>query len=134
MSEVVGRLRERRVTRIDAPAAAAEGSRAAANETRARRRLSRLRRGEQAEILAMDDTLDAATARRLIDLGFAPGTHVEMVRAAPLGGPVILRVADYEIAIRRELARRVEVRPTPFGTSRGNEPGAPARTAGEETR
>ncbi|MFF8925938.1 ferrous iron transport protein A [Streptomyces longwoodensis] len=51
-------------------------------------------------------------ARRLADLGFTPGTLVEVVRRAPLRDPVVYRVKDYEVCLRREQAacvRTVEV-------------------------
>lgn len=54
---------------------------------------------------------DPATSRRLVDLGFAPGSRVEMLRRAPLADPIIFRVAGYDLAIRRIQARCVEVTP-----------------------
>jgi ferrous iron transport protein A len=53
-------------------------------------------------------------AARLADLGFTPGTHVRVVRRAPLRDPVLYRVKDYEVCLRRAQAacvRVVEVRP-----------------------
>jgi ferrous iron transport protein A len=49
----------------------------------------------------------AATARRLADLGFTPGTVVEVVRQAPLRDPVIYRLKDYEVCLRRSQAAYV---------------------------
>lgn len=57
------------------------------------------------------DEADQATSRRLIDLGFALGARVEMLRRAPLADPIIFRVAGYDLAIRRVQARCVEVTP-----------------------
>jgi ferrous iron transport protein A len=48
-----------------------------------------------------------STARRLADLGFTPGTEVEVVRRAPLRDPVIYRLRDYEVCLRRAQARCV---------------------------
>lgn len=48
-----------------------------------------------------------ATARRLGDLGFTPGTTVEVVRRAPLRDPVVYRVRDYDICLRRAQAALV---------------------------
>lgn len=45
-----------------------------------------------------------ATVRRLADLGFTAGTTVEVVRRAPLRDPVIYRVRDYDVCLRREQA------------------------------
>lgn len=54
-------------------------------------------------------TDDPATTRRLLDLGFVPGTPVEMVRRAPLRDPVVYRVAGYEIALRRAQAECIRI-------------------------
>lgn len=43
-------------------------------------------------------------ARRLYDLGFTPGTVVQVVRRAPLRDPVVYRVKDYEVCLRRAQA------------------------------
>lgn len=50
-------------------------------------------------------------ARRLCDLGFTAGSHIEVRRRAPFGGPVIVRVADYDVALRRGEALAVRISP-----------------------
>jgi ferrous iron transport protein A len=52
---------------------------------------------------------DSALARRLGDLGFTPGTEVQVLRRAPLGDPVVYRIRDYEICLRDQQAQVVEV-------------------------
>lgn len=52
---------------------------------------------------------DATLARRLCDLGFTPGTVVEVLRRAPLGDPAVYRLRDYEICLRERQARAVDV-------------------------
>lgn len=49
--------------------------------------------------------------RRLLAMGFVPGTPVEMVRAAPLGDPIELRARGYCLSLRRAEARLVDVIP-----------------------
>lgn len=56
---------------------------------------------------------DATTARRFFDLGFAPGAEVIAMRRAPMRGPVVVRVAGYEIALRREQAQCIKVAALP---------------------
>jgi ferrous iron transport protein A len=53
-----------------------------------------------------------AIARRLMELGLAPGTPVELVRLAPLGDPLELRVRRIHLSIRRSEARHIRVRAT----------------------
>lgn len=58
-------------------------------------------RVEPASARASSRAAREATARRLGELGFTPGTVVEVVRRAPLRDPVVYRVRDYEICLRR---------------------------------
>lgn len=71
--------------------------------------LSDLRAGMRAVISGFREDVDQATGRRLVDLGFMPGTSVTMVRKAPLRDPVVYRVADYEIALRKVQAKNILV-------------------------
>ncbi len=68
-----------------------------------------LRPGASARISGYAADLPASTCRRLFDLGFVPGTVVDVVRRAPAQDPVIYRVAECEMAIRRVLAQAVLV-------------------------
>lgn len=46
-----------------------------------------------------------APERRLLVLGFVPGTRVGMIRRAPFGGPVEVELRGYRICLRlRQLA------------------------------
>ena len=68
-------------------------------------RLADLPPGSRATIVAIAGETPAATARRLIDLGFTAGVTVEVVRRAPLRDPVVYRLRDYEICLRRAQAQ-----------------------------
>lgn len=52
-----------------------------------------------------------ALRRRLLEMGLLPGTRVELVRRAPLGDPLELRLRGYALSIRREEAAAIEVEP-----------------------
>ena len=67
-----------------------------------------LRRGDTAILDGID--LPADDARRLMELGFVPGTQITAGRSAPGGDPQVFRVDGSEIALRRETARRLMVR------------------------
>ncbi|MGI8456495.1 MAG: FeoA family protein [Propionibacteriaceae bacterium] len=71
--------------------------------------LADLAPGRSARIIDVSDEVDPATARRLVDLGFAPGAEVLVVRRAPLADPVVFRVAGFEMALRRKQARCIRV-------------------------
>ena len=65
--------------------------------------------GDRAIVAELAPTLDPLVARRLADLGFAPGTQIEVLRRAPLGDPVIYRICGYEIALRAAQTRFINV-------------------------
>jgi Fe2+ transport system protein FeoA len=46
---------------------------------------------------------------RLMEMGLLPGTTVEVVRLAPLGDPMDLRVRGFHLSIRRAEAAAVRV-------------------------
>jgi ferrous iron transport protein A len=43
----------------------------------------------------------AAPSRRLLVLGFVPGTRIGMIRRAPFGGPLEVELRGYRICLRR---------------------------------
>ena len=68
-------------------------------------RLSDLKPGDRCRITGWLDHLPD----RLLELGVLPGTLIEVVREAPLGDPIALRVKSSQLAIRREDAARIHV-------------------------
>lgn len=52
---------------------------------------------------------DAEAARRLMDLGLIRGTSVEVMRTAPLGDPIELRLRGYMLTLRRSEAEHITV-------------------------
>ncbi|WP_226913224.1 FeoA family protein [Gephyromycinifex aptenodytis] len=69
--------------------------------------LAALHVGQSATLLGFRDSMSTETTRRLFDLGFTPGAHIELLRRAPMGDPFIFRVADTEIALRRRQAESI---------------------------
>ena len=47
---------------------------------------------------------DSNIRQRLMDLGIIEGVEVEMIRRAPFGGPVQIRVLNTMLALRRQEA------------------------------
>jgi ferrous iron transport protein A len=66
-----------------------------------------LRRGDAAILDRIDLPVD--DARRLMELGFLPGTRVTAGLSAPGGDPRVFQVDGSEIALRRETAKRLQV-------------------------
>lgn len=52
---------------------------------------------------------EGAVARRLMEMGVVPGAPVSVVRVAPLGDPLQIRVRDYHLALRRTEAQTIMV-------------------------
>ncbi|MET7831349.1 FeoA family protein [Micromonospora sediminicola] len=73
-------------------------------------RLSDLPPGSRATIVGLADGAPPSTAHRLADLGFTAGTPVQVVRRAPLRDPVVYRVKDYDLCLRRAQAAHVLIR------------------------
>ena len=71
--------------------------------------LDELSRGKTATVL--DVKAQGSLGQRLMDLGFFPGAKVTMLRNAPLKDPVELRLDGFDVSVRHEEARYVEVEP-----------------------
>lgn len=49
--------------------------------------------------------------RRLLEMGLIPGTAVQLIRRAPFGDPLALRVRGYDLSLRTAEARLIQVAP-----------------------
>lgn len=52
---------------------------------------------------------EGALRLRFLDMGLIPGTQVQLQKIAPLGDPVQIRVRGYELTIRREDAKMIQI-------------------------
>ncbi|MDA8443221.1 MAG: ferrous iron transport protein A [Peptococcaceae bacterium] len=71
------------------------------------RMLHHLLPGEKARVLHIAG--GGALRMRMMDMGIVPGTELEVVRRAPLGGPMQLRVKGYYLAMRRGECAKITV-------------------------
>ena len=53
---------------------------------------------------------EGALRRRLLDMGITPKTTVMMRKKAPMGDPVEICLRGYELTLRLEDARKIELR------------------------
>lgn len=51
------------------------------------------------------------TTMRMMEMGVIEGAEIAVVRRAPLGDPLQVRLGDYELSIRSRDAARVDVVP-----------------------
>jgi ferrous iron transport protein A len=47
--------------------------------------------------------------RRIMEMGLVPGAEIEVIRRAPLGDPIELRVKGYNLTLRRFEAELISV-------------------------
>ena len=73
--------------------------------------LSRMRPGEFGHVLALRP--DADSREHLLELGFTPGTEITVVRVAPLGDPLTVRIRGYQLSLRRREAEVIWMRRCP---------------------
>lgn len=52
---------------------------------------------------------DTYLSQRLLEMGITPGVTVEIIRFAPLGDPMDIKVRGYHLSLRRREAANVEV-------------------------
>ena len=71
--------------------------------------LDELPKGKTAVICAVAGKKDSLR-RHLLEMGLTPGVEVTLVKTAPLGDPLEFKVRGYELTLRREDARNIEIR------------------------
>ena len=71
------------------------------------RRLSELVPGDRGKVVKVAGDADAA--RRLMEMGLMRGTTVEVIRTAPMGDPLEVKVRGFMLTLRRAEAEHIEV-------------------------
>ena len=52
---------------------------------------------------------EGSLRNRFLDMGLIPQTEVKLQKVAPMGDPMEIRVRGYELTLRREDARQIEI-------------------------
>jgi Fe2+ transport system protein FeoA len=76
-------------------------------ETLSEKTLAHLPVGVKARVISVGG--EGSVARRLMEMGVVPGAPVRVVRVAPLGDPLQIRVRGYHLALRRTEAQTILV-------------------------
>lgn len=63
--------------------------------------------GSEARVAAVNG--DGRVTRRLMEMGVIPGVSVRVVKMAPFGDPIEVRVKGYSLAMRRSEASAIDV-------------------------
>ncbi len=69
--------------------------------------LDRMRAGDRGRVSAILG--DGQIRRRLLEMGLCPGTEITLIRRAPLGDPIELKVRGYLLSVRGDHARHVAI-------------------------
>ncbi|MDY3282337.1 FeoA family protein [Dysosmobacter sp.] len=70
--------------------------------------LNELQTGQTAVITEVGG--EGALRCRLLDMGLIPRTAVTLQKVAPMGDPIEIRVRGYELTLRVEDARKIQVK------------------------
>ena len=72
--------------------------------------LDKLKIGESAKIVKVGG--EGALRLRLLDMGLIPRTEVKMQKIAPMGDPIEITVRGYELTLRLDDAKNIELEDT----------------------
>ena len=70
-------------------------------------KLSELKQGQSAYIESVGG--EGALRQHLLDMGVIPGAHVQLVKYAPMGDPIEVRIHGYELTLRLSDAEKIEI-------------------------
>ena len=70
--------------------------------------LNELKIGQSGVITAVGG--DGPLLCRLLDMGLIPRTAVKLMKVAPMGDPIEIRVRGYELTLRVEDAMKIQVK------------------------
>ena len=70
-------------------------------------RLNELKIGQHAKVTAVNG--EGALRRRLLDMGITPHTGVMVRKVAPMGDPIEIFLRGYELTLRVDDAKKIDV-------------------------
>ncbi len=69
--------------------------------------LATLNNGEHGKVVALKG--DNAVSKRLMEMGIVPGVSLRVIKSAPFGDPLEIRVLGYNLAVRKSEASQIEI-------------------------
>jgi ferrous iron transport protein A len=72
------------------------------------RKLDQLNAGDHGKIEKVVGT--GPLIKRILEMGVLPGTHFEVIRRAPLGDPIEIRIKGYNLSLRGNEASNILVK------------------------
>ena len=77
------------------------------NQENAAETLANLPIGAEAKVLSIKE--NGTVSKRLMEMGVVPGVSVRVIKNAPFGCPLEIRVRGYNLALRRAEAQTIEI-------------------------
>ncbi len=68
-----------------------------------------LKDAETGSTVRIDSVGESKLKNRLMTMGLIPGTRVEILRSAPMGDPIAIRLRSYNLAMRKHDAEQIQV-------------------------
>ena len=69
--------------------------------------LTNLPKGTNGKVISVNG--NNAISRRLMEMGVVPGVSVKVIKTAPFGDPIEIRLRGYSLAVRKSEADTIEV-------------------------
>ncbi len=69
--------------------------------------LNNLPIGASATVVAVNG--NNAITKRLMEMGVVPGVSLRMIKSAPFGDPLEIRILGYHLAVRKSEAETIEI-------------------------
>jgi ferrous iron transport protein A len=69
--------------------------------------LKDLKPGQEGTVVSIGEK--GPMKRRIMDMGVTPGAMVKVIKVAPLGDPIEINIRGYELSLRKEEARQIQI-------------------------
>lgn len=69
--------------------------------------LYELKPGQEGKVALIDSK--GPLKRRIMDMGVTPGTLIKVIKNAPLGDPIEVNIRGYELSLRKEEAKHIQM-------------------------
>ena len=74
--------------------------------------LSNLKPGQQGKILKLDSSI-GPIRRRMMDMGVIAGETIRVEKVAPMGDPIEVSIKSYNLSLRKNEAKGIEIEVLP---------------------
>ncbi len=69
--------------------------------------LNDLKPGEEGIVTSLGEK--GPLRKRIMDMGVTPGVTIKVIKVAPLGDPIEVNIRGYELSLRKEEAKQIQI-------------------------